>query len=123
MPTERKVRRRRNVRRIAIVRATMSLDPLRAKGTEMAVDELMNVRSSARLLGVSENSLRKYERQGRLKAVRLPGSGFRRFRREDIERMRSEMWSQFAPATSVDDLFVPEKKTRQREQLSVEEYG
>ncbi len=89
----------------------------------MAVDELMNVRNSARLLGVSENSLRKYERHGRLKAVRLPGSGFQRFRREDIERMRSEMWSQFAPETTVDELFVPENKTRQREQLSVEDYG
>jgi hypothetical protein len=36
-----------------------------------------------------------------LNAIRLPGSGFRRFPREDVERMRREMLEQYAPATEM----------------------
>ena len=57
------------------------------------------MRDAAKRLGVHENTVRNLEKQGQLKAVRLPGSGFRRFRKQDIERMRKEMWSQFAPDT------------------------
>jgi excisionase family DNA binding protein len=63
--------------------------------------EFMNVRDAARELGVHENTVRNLEKRGELKAIRLPGSGFRRFRKEDIERMRQEMWSQFAPDTTM----------------------
>jgi len=45
--------------------------------------------------------VRNLEKRGQLKAIRLPGSGFRRFRKQDIERMRKEMWSQFAPDTAM----------------------
>ena len=38
-----------------------------------------------------------------LKAIKLPGSGYRRFRREDIERMRDEMLSAAAPAVGMPD--------------------
>jgi excisionase family DNA binding protein len=67
---------------------------------EMSKTEFMNVRDAAARLGVHENTVRNIERRGELKAIRLPGSGFRRFRREDVERMRQEMWSQFAPDTT-----------------------
>jgi excisionase family DNA binding protein len=63
--------------------------------------EFLNVRETAKQLGVHENTVRNLERRGELKAVRLPGSGFRRFRKEDIERMRREMWSQFAPDSTI----------------------
>lgn len=59
--------------------------------------EFLNVRQTADELGVHENTVRNLERRGQLKAVRLPGSGFRRFLKVDVDRMRSEMWSQFAP--------------------------
>jgi excisionase family DNA binding protein len=61
--------------------------------------EFLNVREAASELNVHENTVRNLEKRGQLKAIRLPGSGFRRFRKQDIERMREEMWSQFAPAT------------------------
>ena len=61
--------------------------------------EFLNVRDTAKTLGIHENTVRNLEKKGELKAVRLPGSGFRRFRKEDIERMRGRMWSQFAPDT------------------------
>lgn len=65
----------------------------------MPTHEFMNVRQTADALGVHENTVRNLERRGRLKALRLPGSGFRRFRKEDVDRMRAEMFSQFAPDT------------------------
>jgi excisionase family DNA binding protein len=65
----------------------------------MTTMEFLNVRETAKQLGVHENTVRNLEKRGQLKAVRLPGSGFRRFRKQDIERMRREMWSQFAPDT------------------------
>jgi excisionase family DNA binding protein len=65
----------------------------------MATTEFLNVRETAERLGVHENTVRNLEKRGQLKAIRLPGSGFRRFRKQDIEQMRTEMWSQFAPDT------------------------
>jgi excisionase family DNA binding protein len=67
----------------------------------MSNPEFMTVRDAAARLGVHENTVRNIERRGELNAIRLPGSGFRRFRKEDVERMREEMWSQFAPDTTM----------------------
>lgn len=65
----------------------------------MATRELLNVRDTARALGVHENTVRNWEERGLLRAVRLPGSGFRRFATVDVERLRDEMFQQLAPAT------------------------
>jgi hypothetical protein len=59
---------------------------------------LLNVRDTARMLGVHENTVRNWEERGILRAVRLPGSGYRRFSVQDIERLRAEMFEQLAPA-------------------------
>jgi excisionase family DNA binding protein len=58
----------------------------------------LNVRETARRLGVHENTVRNWEKRGLLRAIRLPGSGYRRFRFEDVERLRQEMLTQLAPA-------------------------
>jgi excisionase family DNA binding protein len=65
----------------------------------MATRELLNVRETAQALGVHENTVRNWEARGLLRAVRLPGSGFRRFSSDDVERLRREMLDQLAPAT------------------------
>ncbi len=65
----------------------------------MATRELLNVRDTARALGVHENTIRNWESRGVLRAVRLPGSGFRRFAAQDVGRLRAEMFEQLAPAT------------------------
>jgi len=65
----------------------------------MATRELLNVRDTARALGVHENTVRNWEQRGLLRAVRLPGSGFRRFAAADVERLRDEMFEQLASAT------------------------
>lgn len=60
--------------------------------------ELLNVRDTARMLGVHENTIRNWEERGILRAVHLPGSGYRRFAAQDVERLRAEMFVQLAPA-------------------------
>jgi excisionase family DNA binding protein len=64
----------------------------------MATATRLNVRETARRLGVHENTVRNWEKRGLLRAIRLPGSGYRRFRFEDVERLRQEMLTQLAPA-------------------------
>jgi excisionase family DNA binding protein len=65
--------------------------------------QLMQVRQAAQALGVHENTVRRWEERGLLHAVRLP-SGVRRFRPEDIEQMREQMFSGFAPLCVDDDV-------------------
>lgn len=69
----------------------------------MATKEFLNVRETARQLGVHENTVRNWDNRGILHGIKLPGSGFRRFSREDIERMRGEMLGSYAPATELPD--------------------
>lgn len=66
--------------------------------------DLMQVRQTARALGVAENTVRRWEERGLLKAVRLPGSRVRRFRPADVEALRREMHSEFAPVEPDDDV-------------------
>jgi excisionase family DNA binding protein len=61
--------------------------------------ELLNVRDTAQALGVHENTVRNWEERGILRAVRLPGSGYRRFPAADVEQLRAEMFEHLAPAT------------------------
>jgi excisionase family DNA binding protein len=70
-------------------------------GELMPTKEFMNVRETAEHLGVHENTVRNWESRGVLRGFKLPGSGFRRFCREDVERMRREMLESYAPATEI----------------------
>jgi excisionase family DNA binding protein len=65
--------------------------------------QLMQVRQVARTLGVHENTVRRWEERGLLHAVRLP-SGVRRFRPDDVEAVRAQMFSGFAPLHADDDV-------------------
>jgi excisionase family DNA binding protein len=65
--------------------------------------QLMQVRQAAQALGVHENTIRRWEERGLLRAVRLP-SGVRRFRPEEVERVREQMFSGFAPLKADDDV-------------------
>lgn len=64
----------------------------------MATATMLSVRETARRLGVHENTVRNWQKRGLLRAMRLPGSGFRRFSIEDVDRLRQEMLAQLAPA-------------------------
>lgn len=84
----------------------------------MATTEFMNVRETPERLGVHENTIRNWERDGQLRAAKLPGSGFRRFRVEDVERMRQEMLEQFAPDTPMPE----QRRPTSRKYLTGEDY-
>jgi excisionase family DNA binding protein len=60
---------------------------------------LLGVREAARRLGVHENTLRRWETAGLIRAVKLP-TGVRRFREEDVERLHDEMHREIADAES-----------------------
>lgn len=51
---------------------------------------LLNIGEAAKRLGVSTGTLRAYADKGDVPVVRLP-SGHRRFRPEDIDRVRRDM--------------------------------
>jgi excisionase family DNA binding protein len=86
----------------------------------MSTTDFLNVRQTAKELGVHENTVRNLEKKGKLKAVRLPGSGFRRFLKKDVDRMRKEMWSEFAPDA---ELPTKRRKPTKRRVLSQEDYA
>ena len=65
--------------------------------------ELMQVREAARALGVSENTIRRWEERGLIPAVRLP-SGVRRFRPEDIKAARARMYEGLPALAESDDV-------------------
>jgi excisionase family DNA binding protein len=64
-----------------------------------AVDsQFLMVREAARRLGVHENTVRNFVRQGILQDSRLPGSRFLRLRADDVERLVAE---RAAPTSSI----------------------
>ena len=92
-------RARRDLAGVAKVHIVDKDDIKRYSPQAMATKEFLNVRDTARALGVHENTVRNWESRGLLHAVHLPGSGFRRFAVEDVERLRAEMFEQLAPAS------------------------
>lgn len=57
----------------------------------------LNVRETARRLGVHENTVRNWADRGILRPLRLPGSGYRRFDVADVDRIAREMREAAAP--------------------------
>src|SRR5215213_3307288 len=53
-------------------------------------EEFLTVRETARRLGVHENTIRNWARDGVLPTSRVPGSRFHRFDARDVERLRQQ---------------------------------
>jgi predicted site-specific integrase-resolvase len=64
---------------------------------------LLQVRQAALMLGVHENTIRRWEEKGLLHAVRLP-SGVRRFDSREIAAVRSRMYEGLPPLEQADDV-------------------
>jgi excisionase family DNA binding protein len=62
-----------------------------------AAPQQLNVRETARRLGVHENTVRNWAERGILRASRLPVSGYRRFDVQDVDRLAREMREAAAP--------------------------
>lgn len=63
----------------------------------------MRVRSSARALGITENTIRRWEQRGLIPAMKLP-SGVRRFRRVDIGAADAQMYEGLPPLAENEEL-------------------
>ena len=48
--------------------------------------KLLRIREAAEMLSVHPETLRRWDRQGKLKAVRFGSRGDRRYRKEDLDR-------------------------------------
>jgi excisionase family DNA binding protein len=68
---------------------------------------LMTTTAAAVELGVHANTLRNWEEKGLIRAARLPGSGFRRYSREEVERLRHAMFNHLTSTTSDDAIETP----------------
>ena len=73
----------------------LTLPPLNALRAFEAAARTGSYVAAAEELGVHENTLRRWESKGLIRAVKNP-TGVRRFRREDVERLRHEMWDDIA---------------------------
>jgi len=63
--------------------------------------EILKLKEAARILGVHENTLRKWERKGLIRLIRLPGSRYRRVPATEVERLVIQMRGNLLHATEV----------------------
>jgi excisionase family DNA binding protein len=68
-------------------------------GSTQSSQELLSIGPAARLVGVAVETLRRYEREGRISATRTAG-GERRFRVADLHALLDEFAAQAKPSTS-----------------------
>ena len=64
---------------------------------------LIGVREAATVLGVHENTLRRWVDKGFIKAVTNP-TGVRRFRKEDVSALRDRMYAGLSSLSVSEDL-------------------
>jgi len=58
---------------------------------------VVTMKEAARMLGVHQQTIRGWERRGLIRLVRLPGSGYRRVPRVEVERLVSQMTASADP--------------------------
>lgn len=56
----------------------------------------LTLKRAAQILGVHEQTLRAWERQGLIRMARLPKSGYRRVPAEEVERLKTAMMTRSA---------------------------
>ena len=84
----------RHVRRL--VATVLPADDRSRGSTSVSDHEWLSIREAARRLGVHENTIRNWIARGTLKFARLPGSGYRRLRNEDVSLLSTKMTSAFS---------------------------
>ena len=62
---------------------------------------MLKLKEAARILGVHENTLRKWELQGLIRLIRLPGSRYRRVPATEVQRLVAQMRGDLLHATGV----------------------
>ena len=72
----------------------------------MTADEYLRVGEAADYVGVSAQTLRRWDRDGQVTAVRRPGSNYRYYRRADLEPFRLEYRRASEAATTDGEIFT-----------------
>jgi len=70
---------------------------MRRSSTVKKIDEYLKVAQAAEVLGISQNTLRKYADEGRIPVRVNAANGYRLFLREDLERFLSDMAAAVQP--------------------------
>jgi excisionase family DNA binding protein len=61
--------------------------------------ELLTIKEAAELLGVSEQTLRRWDKAGKLRPKRHPINGYRLYSRNVVLNLRKRIHSESSPAT------------------------
>jgi excisionase family DNA binding protein len=64
------------------------------------LSEYLKTTEAAEMLGVSQNTLRTWARDGKIRMQRNPANGYRLFRRSDLERFLSKAAERVNPVRS-----------------------
>lgn len=57
----------------------------------MKINEYLNIKEAANLLGVSPATLRSWEKAGKLRAHRNPINNYRMYKKEDLEKLLKDI--------------------------------
>jgi len=63
--------------------------------TKNELQKLLTIRQAAEVLNVHVETLRRWDRSGKLKAIRVNDRGDRRYKSEDLEKMLKTKLSRF----------------------------
>ena len=63
--------------------------------TKNELQKLLKIRQAAEVLNVHVETLRRWDRSGKLKAIRVNDRGDRRYKSEDLEKMVKTKLSRF----------------------------
>ena len=55
------------------------------------ISDYLSVKDAAEYLGVSKDTLRRWDRKGKLKAYRHPLNKYRLYRKEDLQKLLAEI--------------------------------
>jgi len=56
--------------------------------------KLLTIRQAAKVLSVSPDTLRRWDKAGKLKAVRHPINNYRLYNMENIQKLKKKLFSQ-----------------------------
>jgi excisionase family DNA binding protein len=62
--------------------------------TRTGNSDLLTIKAAAELLGVSEQTLRRWDEAGKLRARRHPMNGYRLYAREEVLAVRRRIYSE-----------------------------
>jgi MerR family transcriptional regulator, copper efflux regulator len=73
------------------------------RGRPMRLPDYVQIKEAAALLGVAENTLRNWERSGKIRVYRHPINNYRLYRRDDIAALLAAIRPSIEPPWTPND--------------------